>query len=396
MADNKIFFSYSRDNSEFVIELAKELREAGATIWLDQLDIKPGTRWDRSIEQALKSSNTLLIILSKSSVESHNVMDEVSYALEENRIVVPVLLEECDIPFRLRRLQYADFTGDHDTGIKTLIKALNLEKDVASKLVDIAAEVESTKKQTQPAPVKAKEEKKPQPSADPISAPLEVPKPTTPEPKKPKVTQSSAASEPKSKSKAAVLIGLGLVVAVLIGVFAMGGFGGDNSTQNDNQPNDNGITTVKSQLEDGTIIIDSVLTETPVVSEVSEEDKAWETAQIKDDVDGYIKFMTDFPEGADEKFETIEERFGEFFPQEGYIQYSTSGGMSYFRQLYFEEKGVPVVGDILEALYDRNIKAGSFGNPGFNRTLKVMKAGEQCFVIDVIPSGSAYWVKIMY
>ncbi|MDC7999849.1 TIR domain-containing protein [Aequorivita todarodis] len=137
---NTIFFSYSRSDSEFVLNLAKNLRKAGANIWLDQLDIKPGNRWDSSIEKALEASQTLLVILSCASVKSHNVMDEVSYALEEQKTVVPVLLEECDIPFRLRRLQYADFSKDHKIGVETLIKALNLDNTVALKLADVATE----------------------------------------------------------------------------------------------------------------------------------------------------------------------------------------------------------------------------------------------------------------
>lgn len=136
MSLDTIFFSYSRDDSEFVLTLAKNLRQSGANIWLDQLDIKPGTRWDKSIETALKNSNTLLVILSKKSVESTNVMDEVSFALEENKTVVPVLLEECDIPFRLRRLQFADFSKDQSKGLKTLADALHLTDSVADKLTD--------------------------------------------------------------------------------------------------------------------------------------------------------------------------------------------------------------------------------------------------------------------
>jgi hypothetical protein len=141
MSTETIFFSYSRDDSEFVLNLAKNLRIAGANIWLDQLDIKPGTRWDSSIEKALKSSNTLLVILSKTSVDSTNVLDEVSFALEEKKKVVPVLLEECDIPFRLRRLQYADFIGDHKKGITTLVEALDLDQSVASKLADVTTDI---------------------------------------------------------------------------------------------------------------------------------------------------------------------------------------------------------------------------------------------------------------
>ncbi|PKP40461.1 MAG: hypothetical protein CVT96_08715 [Bacteroidetes bacterium HGW-Bacteroidetes-13] len=44
MSTETIFFSYSRDDTEFVLQLAKNLRQAGADVWLDQLDISPGSR----------------------------------------------------------------------------------------------------------------------------------------------------------------------------------------------------------------------------------------------------------------------------------------------------------------------------------------------------------------
>src|ERR1700683_5123953 len=45
------FFSYSRHDSEFALKLAKDLRQHGAAVWLDQLDINPGERWDSTVEQ---------------------------------------------------------------------------------------------------------------------------------------------------------------------------------------------------------------------------------------------------------------------------------------------------------------------------------------------------------
>jgi len=127
MAAEKTFFSYSRDDSEFVLKLAKDLRDAGINIWLDQLDIPVGKRWDTEIEIALKSSQSQLVILSPSAVASHNCMDEVSYALEEDKRVIPILLEECQIPFRLKRVQRIDFTGDYESAFNKLLKAFDLE-----------------------------------------------------------------------------------------------------------------------------------------------------------------------------------------------------------------------------------------------------------------------------
>lgn len=126
MENPKVFFSYSRADSEFVLKLAKDLRSAGVNLWIDQLDIAAGDRWDKAVEDALAAAPCLLVVLSPASVESHNVMDEVSLAFDERKKIVPVLAHACTIPFRLRRLQHVDFTVDYDRGLEGVLKALNL------------------------------------------------------------------------------------------------------------------------------------------------------------------------------------------------------------------------------------------------------------------------------
>jgi hypothetical protein len=66
----------------------------------------------------------MIIILSPAAVVSNNVMDEVSLALESGKNVIPVLLSECKLPFRLKRLQWVDFTGDYDSGLNQLLETL--------------------------------------------------------------------------------------------------------------------------------------------------------------------------------------------------------------------------------------------------------------------------------
>jgi len=122
----RAFFSYSRLDSEFALKLAKDLRRAGAAVWLDQLDISPGEHWDSAVEKALASFSTMLLVLSPSSVESKNVMDEVSFALEENKLVIPVLYGDCKIPFRLRRLQHIDIRVDYEKGLGELLRTLGV------------------------------------------------------------------------------------------------------------------------------------------------------------------------------------------------------------------------------------------------------------------------------
>ena len=126
------FFSYSRDDSEFALRLAEDLKAAGANVWLDQLDIAPGQRWARAVQDALNNCHRMLVILSPSSVSSTNVEDEVAFALEEHKTVIPVFYRDCKVSFQLRPFQYVDFRTDYDRGLRTLLKTLGVQQQAAA------------------------------------------------------------------------------------------------------------------------------------------------------------------------------------------------------------------------------------------------------------------------
>lgn len=64
--------SYSRTDSEFAVKLGSDLRAQGADVWLDQLDIEAGSRWDTAVESALGRSARLLVLLTSKSVGSQS------------------------------------------------------------------------------------------------------------------------------------------------------------------------------------------------------------------------------------------------------------------------------------------------------------------------------------
>lgn len=149
METQRTFLSYSRDDSAFALKLATDLRAAGANIWVDQLDIPTGKRWDLTIEEALTNAPQLIVLLSASSVGSNNVMDEVSYALEKGKAIIPVKLNECNIPFRLKRLQFIDFTTGYDRGFARLLADMGREQPpVAKALTDLDGPFTETRKNT--------------------------------------------------------------------------------------------------------------------------------------------------------------------------------------------------------------------------------------------------------
>jgi hypothetical protein len=134
MSAETIFVSYSSKDRPFALGLVKELQELGANVWIDQLGIGLGEDWDDAIEQALEKSETFMIILSPTSVESRNVKDEVNIAINSKKKLVPILIKECELPMRLQRRQYADLAHNPDKAINDILTFLGLQEKASASL----------------------------------------------------------------------------------------------------------------------------------------------------------------------------------------------------------------------------------------------------------------------
>lgn len=89
------FFSYCREDSDFALRLAEDLKADGADVWIDQLDIPPGSRWDRAVRDAVANCPRMLVLLSPAAVDSENVLDEIDFALDKRKTILPVLYRDC-------------------------------------------------------------------------------------------------------------------------------------------------------------------------------------------------------------------------------------------------------------------------------------------------------------
>jgi hypothetical protein len=119
------FLSYSRADEHIALKFAKDLRELGIAMWVDQFDIRPSEHWDRAIEQAVRDCRGLVVVLSPRSTASDNVADEISYAIDHGKSVLPVMIERCRLPLRITRMQVVDATGDYDRALSKCRDALS-------------------------------------------------------------------------------------------------------------------------------------------------------------------------------------------------------------------------------------------------------------------------------
>jgi uncharacterized protein YjbI with pentapeptide repeats len=92
------FVSYSSVDQDFADRIYADLQDAGIRVWLATEDLKTGDRFRQVIYDAIRAHDKLLLVLSRSSVVSEWVEDEVDAALdrekEEGRsILFPVTLD---------------------------------------------------------------------------------------------------------------------------------------------------------------------------------------------------------------------------------------------------------------------------------------------------------------
>jgi hypothetical protein len=118
-----VFITYAREDSVYTHDLARRLRGIGIKLWIDQ-DIAPGAKWDRSVEEALRTSDRMLVVMSPAAVASENVADEWSYFLEHAKAVYPLVKQPCELPPRLHRRQYLTSTGDVATDLARVVEML--------------------------------------------------------------------------------------------------------------------------------------------------------------------------------------------------------------------------------------------------------------------------------
>lgn len=114
------FISYSRQEVTFVDSLARELEAHGVHTWLDFRNLIPGHKWQDQLDEGVKNSAAILLVVSKASMKSKPVMDELEKSIKAGRRIVMVLFEPCKIDSRLKDREWVDFTGDFDAAVHQL------------------------------------------------------------------------------------------------------------------------------------------------------------------------------------------------------------------------------------------------------------------------------------
>lgn len=136
-----VFISHVSENKEEVDRLAEDLRKHGVKVWLNRDDIKPGSRWQDAIREAIEEGDFFIACFSE---EYHSrgktyMNEELDLAIAElhqyptgRAWFIPVLLSECEVPDlkisrageTLQDLQWVALYEDWESGLQRILSVI--------------------------------------------------------------------------------------------------------------------------------------------------------------------------------------------------------------------------------------------------------------------------------
>ncbi|MCS6836271.1 MAG: TIR domain-containing protein [Anaerolineae bacterium] len=138
MAD--VFISYSRRDSDFVRRLHDALAARSRDVWVDWEDIPLSADWWREIRENIEAADTFVFVISPDSVTSKVCREEIDYAADNNKRIIPLLRRDISAIQRdnpdaihpaISTYNWVRITEDSDfeQGVENLLRTLDTDLD---------------------------------------------------------------------------------------------------------------------------------------------------------------------------------------------------------------------------------------------------------------------------
>lgn len=130
-----VFISHNHKDKSFVERLKEDLKSQGIHVWVDEDEMKVGDNLIQKIEKGIKDNDFVIGVISRNSIDSKWVQKELSISMNreissKNLKVLPVRLDDCEMPPMLSDKIYADFSTNekYDEGLEKLLVTILPEK----------------------------------------------------------------------------------------------------------------------------------------------------------------------------------------------------------------------------------------------------------------------------
>lgn len=129
-----IFLSHTGADKPFVRRLRNALREHGVPrVWVDEAEIEIGDSLIAKIEEGMRETRYIGVVLSSKSIDAPWVKKELDIAINREIsggevVVLPLLYERCKLPTFLEGKLYADFTSaeQYEDAVAKLLRRLRI------------------------------------------------------------------------------------------------------------------------------------------------------------------------------------------------------------------------------------------------------------------------------
>jgi hypothetical protein len=129
-----VFVSYAQADKQVAQQIADALQSAGLRVWIDEWELASGDSIAERIEQEVRSSDILLVLLSPSSLNSRWLQKEISDGLsgelrDRGITVIAAVIEDCDIPPLLADKLF-DLRENRPEALPRLVEQIGSASDV--------------------------------------------------------------------------------------------------------------------------------------------------------------------------------------------------------------------------------------------------------------------------
>jgi hypothetical protein len=105
----KVFVSYSHVDASLVSPIVRLLRVNRSLVFQDVDDIRPGKKWREELARGLAESELVVLFWCDHSRQSGEVAKEWGTAIQQEKDVLPLLLDATPLPDQLREYQWINF-----------------------------------------------------------------------------------------------------------------------------------------------------------------------------------------------------------------------------------------------------------------------------------------------
>ena len=120
-----LFISYARPDQPIAEAVEKYLQRVGFRVFRDTSVLRTGANWDMVIEQALRETGRMVLLLSEHSMPYRKEVHREWFYYDQNRKPIhPLYLRQCDLHSRLYAYQYLPVGSDLYAALATLVREL--------------------------------------------------------------------------------------------------------------------------------------------------------------------------------------------------------------------------------------------------------------------------------